>query len=469
MISKTMQHASSVLLCITLFAAGAQAQQTDSSQAQTSTQSSQVMSSYSAPTVAPMTSDQLDALVAPIALYPDALVAQVLGAAAAPDQVSAAALWLAQNNSLTGTALAQAVDQQTWDPSIKALTQFPDVLNNLAGNLGWTSELGQAFQNQQGDVMAAVQVMRAKAQAAGTLQSTPQINVVQQSPQTIVIQPADPDVVYVPQYNPTVVYGTPYVVPLYTPRVVVAAPVVSYGPAIRIGVAFGGGSFVGGGGFVGGGFAWGWHSWNCNWGGGGGGSSVVYQHNTYIHNTTYINNHTTYNNYHPWGPGPHGPGPYGPHPYNPNGFQPNGGGYRPNGGNEPNSRGYRPNVNGNSANGGGYRPNGGGYGPNNGPNGDRHVPGDVPNGDRNGDRGLIGGNGGVQHQPNGDDRRPGSFGGNQARNHMSGDGPASRAESNRGQASMNRGASHPVAHRQPAMRAQAPHSPAPRGGGRGRG
>jgi hypothetical protein len=237
MIFKTMQYASSVLLCITLFAAGAQAQQADSSQAQTSTQSSQAMPSYTAPTVAPMTADQLDALVAPIALYPDALVAQVLGAAAAPDQVSAAALWLAQNNSLTGTALAQAVDQQTWDPSIKALTQFPDVLNNLAGNLGWTSELGQAFQNQQSDVMAAVQVMRAKAQAAGTLQSTPQIKVVQQSPQTIVIQPADPAVVYVPQYNPTVVYGTPYVVPLYTPPVVVAGPVVSYGPAIRIGVA----------------------------------------------------------------------------------------------------------------------------------------------------------------------------------------------------------------------------------------
>jgi hypothetical protein len=459
MISKTMQHASSVLMCITLLAAGAQAQQTDSSQAQTSTQSSQAMPSYSAPSVAPMTADQLDALVAPIALYPDALVAQVLGAAAAPDQVSAAALWLAQNNSLTGTALTQAVDQQTWDPSIKALTQFPDVLNNLAGNLGWTSELGQAFQDQQSDVMAAVQVMRAKAQAAGTLQSTPQIKVVQQSPQTIVIQPANPDVVYVPQYNPTVVYGTSYVVPLYTPPVVVAGPVVSYGPAIRIGVAFGGG-----GGFVGGGFAWGWHSWNCNWGGGGGGGSVVYQHNTYIHNTTYINNHTTYNNYHPWGPGPHGPGPYGPHPYNPNGFQPNGGGYRPNGGNEPNGGGYRPNNNGNSANGGRYRPNGGGYGPNNGPNGDRHVPGDVPNGGRNGDHGLIGGNGGVQHQPNGDDRRPGSFGGNQARNHMSGDGPTSRAESNRGRASMNRVASHPVAHRQPAMHAQAP-----RGGGRGRG
>ena len=312
MISKTMQqHAPTVLICISLFAAGAQAQQIDSSQAQTSTQSSQAMRSYAASTVAPMTAEQLDALVAPIALYPDALVAQVLGAAAAPDQVSAAALWLAQNNNLTGTALAQAVDQQTWDPSIRALTQFPDVLNNLAGNLGWTSELGQAFQNQQSDVMAAVQVMRAKAQAAGNLQSTPQIKVVQQSPQTIVIPPANPDVVYVPQYNPTIVYGTPYVVPLYTPPVVVAGPVVSYGPAIRIGVAFGGG-----GGFVGGGFAWGWHSWNCNWGGGGGGGgSVVYQHNTYIHNTTYINNHTTYNNYHPWGPGPHGPGPYGPHPY----------------------------------------------------------------------------------------------------------------------------------------------------------
>jgi hypothetical protein len=454
MIYKKIQHASSMLVCMTLFAAGATAQENDAAQVHASTKSSQPTPSASTPTVAPMTADQLDALVAPIALYPDALVAQVLGAAAAPDQVSAAALWLAQNNSLTGTARAQAVDQQTWDPSVKALTQFPDVLDNLAGNLGWTSNLGQAFQNQQADVMAAVQVMRAKARAAGTLQSTPQIKVVQQSPQTIVIQPANPDVVYVPQYNPTVVYGAPYVVPLYSPRVVIAAPIVSFGPAVAIGVGFGGGGFIGGG------FSWGWHSWNCNWGGGGGGGNVVYQHNTYIHNTTYINNRTTYNNYHPWGPGPHGPGPYGPHPYSPNGFQPNHGGYRPNSGFEPNGGGATPNGNGNGPGGGGFRPNGGGYGPKNGPDGDRRVPADTPNGGRNGDHGLIGGNGSTQHQPGGNDGRPNSFGGNQSRSHMSGDGPSSWAESNRGRASMQPVASHPAARRPPAM-----HSQAPRGGG----
>jgi len=158
---------------------------------------------------APLTADQLDSLVAPIALYPDALVAQVLGAALFPDQVVIADQWLAENKNLTGTALAQAVDQQYWDPSVKALTPFPSVLHNLASNLAWTSNLGQAFHDQQADVMAAVQVMRAKAQAAGNPQSNSQIQVVQQAPQTIVIQPANPQVVYVPEYNPAVIYGVP--------------------------------------------------------------------------------------------------------------------------------------------------------------------------------------------------------------------------------------------------------------------
>jgi hypothetical protein len=182
--------------------------------------------SYAAPTTSapaaaqspapvPLSSDQLNALVAPIALYPDALVAQVLAAATNPDQVAYADDWLAQNRNLTGQALAQAVDQQSWDPSLKALTQFPSVLDNLAHNLSWTSSLGQAFANQQSDVMAAVQVMRAKAQAAGTLQSNSQIIVTTPSPNTIVIQPANPQVIYVPQYNPTIVYGAPVVVPYY--------------------------------------------------------------------------------------------------------------------------------------------------------------------------------------------------------------------------------------------------------------
>src|SRR5208337_9025 len=190
----------------------------------------------SAPTPAPLSPAQLNALVAPIALYPDALVAQVLAASANPDQVAYADDWLAQNKSLTGAALAQAVDQQPWDPSVKALTQFPSVLDNLAHNLSWTSSLGQAFANQQADVMAAVQTMRARAQAAGTLQSNSQITVTTPTANTIVIQPANPQVVYVPQYNPTVVYGAPIVVPYY-----VAPPVpVSFGLYFGTGITIGG-------------------------------------------------------------------------------------------------------------------------------------------------------------------------------------------------------------------------------------
>jgi len=136
---------------------------------------------------APLSAEELQALVAPIALYPDALVAQILGAATFPDQVSFAANWLKLNSSLTGKALLQAVDKQEWDPSVKAITQFPSVLDNLAKNLSWTSSLGEAYHTQAADVMSAVQFLRAKAQAAGNLKSSEQIKVVQQSPQVIVI------------------------------------------------------------------------------------------------------------------------------------------------------------------------------------------------------------------------------------------------------------------------------------------
>ena len=137
-----------------------------------------------------------------------------------------------QNTSLTGSALMQAVDKQSWDPSVKALTQFPSVLANLAHNLTWTSSLGEAFHNQQAAVMTAVQALRAKAQAAGNLKSTPQVTVVQQSPQVIVIQPANPQVVYVPEYNPAVIYGTPYVTPGYTAGDVVAAALLGSAPEL---------------------------------------------------------------------------------------------------------------------------------------------------------------------------------------------------------------------------------------------
>jgi hypothetical protein len=109
----------------------------------------------------------LEQLVAPIALYPDALVAQVLGAATFPDQVTAADGWLQKNKNLTGSTLMQAVDKQPWDPSVKALTQFPSVLDNMTKNLSWTSALGEAYHTQAADVMTAVQALRAMAKAAG--------------------------------------------------------------------------------------------------------------------------------------------------------------------------------------------------------------------------------------------------------------------------------------------------------------
>jgi Protein of unknown function (DUF3300) len=425
-------------------------------------------SSDSGPTPAPLSSDQLDALVAPIALYPDALVAQVLAASTNPDQITFADDWLAQNRNLTGAALAQAVDQQSWDPSVKALTQFSSVLDNLAHNLSWTSSLGQAFANQQSDVMAAVQTMRAKAQAAGTLQSNSQITVTQPASSTIVIQPANPQVVYVPQYNPAVVYGAPVVVPMYVaPPLPVASFGLYFGSGITIGATFGGG--------WGGGFGWGWHAWNVNWGGGwgGGGSTIIYNHNTYINNHTW--NNTNYNGYHPWANNS------GYHPGTDTHYGPNGA-YHPNGYYGPNGHFHHdvPGTNPNDQPNGGHN---GDHGLIGGNGGVQHTAGyvpthDQPNGGHNGDHGLIGGNGGVQHsagyvpthdQPNGGRNEDhGLIGGNggvrnqesrtAARsntgnlNHsrMSGDGAANRAESNRGRSSMD--ARRPQMHmaRQPA-------------------
>jgi hypothetical protein len=217
----------------------------------------------------PLTAVDLQQLVAPIALYPDALVAQILGAATFPDQVALAGNWLQQNKNLSGTSLTQAVDTQTWDPSVKALTQFPSVLDNLAKNLSWTSSLGEAYHTQPADVMSAVQVLRAKAQAAGNLKSGSQITVVQQAPQVIVIQPTNPQVVYVPTYNPTVVYGTPYVTPGYSTAAVVTTAVVAFGVGIAIGAAMSN--------------SWGYSYWNCNWHGG----TVVYKSTGYYGNSAW--------------------------------------------------------------------------------------------------------------------------------------------------------------------------------------
>jgi len=218
---------------------------------------------------APLAPDDLDGLVAPIALYPDALVAQVLGAATFPYEIVDASAWLKQNSTLQGDALLKAVDQQSWDPSVKALTQFPSVLDNLAKNLAWTSALGEASALQQQDVMAAIQRMRAKAQAAGNLKSTPEIKVVQESPQTIVIQPANPQIVYVPVYSPTVVYGAPVVTPGYTSGDVAAAAIISFGVGIAVGAMLSGGYY-----------GWGWGAWGTSWHS----HTVVYHRSVYVGN-----------------------------------------------------------------------------------------------------------------------------------------------------------------------------------------
>lgn len=217
----------------------------------------------------PLTASQLQALVAPIALYPDSLVAQVLTAATFPDQVAVASYWMQENKGLTGSALMQSVDQQSWNAAVKALTEFPTVLSNMATNLSWTSSLGEAYHNQQTEVMNAIQTCRSQAKAAGNLNSSSQIKVVQQSPDVIVIQPANPQIVYVPQYNPAVIYGVPYVTPGYTPGEMAAATMMSFGVGIAVGAMMHGGCC-----------AWGYSSWNCGWHG----TAVVYHGGAYYGN-----------------------------------------------------------------------------------------------------------------------------------------------------------------------------------------
>jgi hypothetical protein len=270
------------------------------------------------PQYAQQTPEQLQQLVAPIALYPDALVAQILAASTFPEQVVEADRWLQNHPDLKGEGLGQAVDQEPWDPSVKALTAFPSVLGNMDKNLSWTSSLGDAYYNQQQDVMDAVQEMRQRAKDAGNLKSTPQQTVTAEGP-TISIQPADPEVVYVPAFNPWLVYGGPIVAwPGWYPY-----PGIWYGgPYLSFGPAFGIGYF--------GGFGWGWGRWGFDW------------HNRYPlynHDRYYSNSRTFYNrnNYYR-GSGAHGG-------YNANaghgaGFDRPAGGARPFNGDNHAARGY---------------------------------------------------------------------------------------------------------------------------------
>jgi len=235
----------------------------------TATQPATTPGTASAPTAAeaPLRQEELEQLLAPIALYPDALLAQVLMASTYPLEIVQAARWLKANPKVTGKALEDAMLKQRWDPSVKSLTAMPQVLEMMDAKIDWTQKLGDAFLAQQSQVMETVQALRAKASAAGNLKSTPeqQVSTVQEGGKTVVvIEPANPQVVYVPTYDPTVVYGAwPY--PAYPPY-------YYYPPAYYPGA----GMFWFGAGMLVGAAIWG----GCNWGGGG----------------VYINHHS-YNNF----------------------------------------------------------------------------------------------------------------------------------------------------------------------------
>src|SRR6266436_267824 len=225
------------------------------------------------------TPENLQQLVAPIALYPDSLVAQILAASAFPEQVVEADRWVQAHPDVKGDALAQAVDQQPWDPSVKALTAFPSVLGNMDKNLSWTSSLGDAYYNQQQDVMDAVQEMRQRAQEAGNLKTTPQQTVTSQD-STIIIEPASPEVVYVPAYDPWLAYGGPIEAwPGWYEY-----PGIWYGdPYLSFGVGYGIGYY--------GGYGWGWHHWGSDWHN----RVVIHDHDRYYsHSRSFYNRNDYY-------------------------------------------------------------------------------------------------------------------------------------------------------------------------------
>jgi hypothetical protein len=224
------------------------------------------------------TPEQLEQLVAPIALYPDSLVAQILAASTFPEQVVEADRWVQSHPDFQGDALAQAADQQPWDPSVKALTAFPSVLGNMDKNISWTSSLGDADYNQEQAVMDAIQVMRRRAQEAGNLNSSPQQTVTTEG-SDIEIEPVSPDIVYVPAYDPWVVYGGPIVAwPGWYPY-----PGIWYdGPALFFGVGFGIGFF--------GGYGWGWHHWGSDWHH----RVVIYDHDRYYSGSNTFYNRNSY-------------------------------------------------------------------------------------------------------------------------------------------------------------------------------
>jgi uncharacterized membrane protein YgcG len=286
------QILASVLSLALLFAAWPRDLSANQDQdATTAADTSQQPATQAPPPYAQQTPDQLQQLVAPIALYPDSLVAQVLAGSTFPEQVVEADRFVQAHPDLKDQALAQAVDQQPWDPSVKALTAFPSVLGNMDKNISWTSSLGDAYYNQQQAVMDAIQVMRQRAQQAGNLKSTPQQTVSNPYPD-IEIQPVDPNVIYVPAYDPWLVYGgsiLPWPGWYAYPGIWFGGPYLSFGYGFGIGYL--------------GGYGWGWGGWGFNWHGG----YPIYNHGRY-----YSQSRTFYdrNAYYRGGAGAHGTGAF---------------------------------------------------------------------------------------------------------------------------------------------------------------
>ena len=219
--------------------------------------------------------DQLDSLVSPIALYPDPLLAQTMAASTYPLEIVQLQQWLARNPGVKDKALVDAVAKQQWDPSIQAMAALPDVVKRLADDIQWTTDLGNAFLAQQSDVMDAVQRMRKKAKDTGNLKSSEQQKVetkVIESKSVIVVEQANPQVVYVPSYDPVVVYGPPVYPypPIYYPPAgyYAAGMAISFGLGIAMGAAWGGG--------------WGW-------GAGWGNNQIIINNNNNFNRNTNIN------------------------------------------------------------------------------------------------------------------------------------------------------------------------------------
>ena len=240
--------------------------------------------------------DQLDSLVSPIALYPDPLLAQTLAAATYPLEIIQLQQWLAKNPKLKDKALADAVSKQNWDPSIQAMAALPDVVKQLAENVSWTTDLGNAFLAQQSDVMDAVQRMRVKAKGAGNLKTSKEQKVESKQVENktvIVIEQADPKVVYVPAYNPTAVYGPPvYPYPsIYYPPYV-PGRLFAFGAGVAIGAAWNNN--------------WGW---NCGW---GNNNVNINVNNNYVNNfnKTNVNNRISNNSNWQHNAQHRGPAPY---------------------------------------------------------------------------------------------------------------------------------------------------------------